>query len=161
MERVKANLWKCKFHLLCAFYALLVLALLANSLYAQPRLVDLTHPFDETTIYWPTNKTFHLESVFAGRTDKGYWYESNDITASEHGGTHLDAPAHFAEGRWHIDDIPLESLIAPGVVIDIRNRAKNKPDTRILPEDILNWEKTHGRIAQGSIVLVFTGWEAF
>jgi len=161
MERVKANLWKCKFHLLCAFYALLVLALLANPLYAQPRFVDLTHPFDETTIYWPTNKTFHLESVFAGRTDKGYWYESNDITASEHGGTHLDAPAHFAEGRWHIDDIPLESLIAPGVVIDIRDRVTNNPDTRILPEDILNWEKIHGRIAQGSIVLILTGWEVF
>lgn len=161
MERVKANLWKGKFRLLCTFYPLLVLVLLTKPLNAQPRLVDLTHPFDETTIYWPTNKTFHLDSVFHGRTDKGYWYESNDITASEHGGTHLDAPAHFAKGGWHIEDIPLESLIAPGVVIDIRNRVKNKPDTRILPEDILNWEKNHGRIAQGSIILILTGWEAF
>ncbi len=67
---------------------------------AEPHLVDLTHPFDENTIYWPTSKPFMLEKVHEGFTPKGYWYESNDISGSEHGGTHLDAPAHFARGKF-------------------------------------------------------------
>lgn len=128
---------------------------------AEPRLLDLTHSFDETTIYWPTSKPFHLEKVHEGFTPKGYWYESNDISGSEHGGTHLDAPAHFARGKWHIDDIPLNRLIAPGIVVDVRRHTLNDPDYLIRKYDFLDWEKHHGKIPEKATVLVLTGWEAF
>ncbi|MGH7342332.1 MAG: cyclase family protein, partial [Candidatus Rokuibacteriota bacterium] len=59
------------------------------------RLVDLTHPFDADTIYWPTARGFRLEAVASGHTAGGYWYAANDFCAAEHGGTHLDAPSHF------------------------------------------------------------------
>ncbi len=128
---------------------------------AEPRLVDLTHSFDETTIYWPTSKPFKLENVHEGLTPKGYWYESNDISGSEHGGTHLDAPAHFARGKWHVEDIPLERLIAPGIVVDVRKHAMNDPDYLIRKQDFLDWEKQHGKILKNTTVLVLTGWESF
>ncbi len=128
---------------------------------AATQLVDLTHPFDEKTITWPTNKPFHLEKVFEGVTAQGFWYESNDISGSEHGGTHLDSPAHFAQGKWHVDDIPLESLVAPGILVDVRNQARDRPDYLIAKKDFLEWESRHGIIAPGTIVLVRTGWERF
>ncbi|UCD11972.1 MAG: cyclase family protein [Nitrospinaceae bacterium] len=125
----------------------------------ERRILDLTHAFDETTIYWPTSKSFHLDEVHKGPTGKGYWYESNDISASEHGGTHLDAPAHFFQGSWHVDDIPLDRLMAPGIVVDVAAKAKKNPDYLIQVSDFLDWESRHGRIAPGRIVLVRTGWE--
>ena len=128
---------------------------------AEPRLVDLTHPFDETTVYWPTGKPFALEKVHEGFTPKGYWYESNDISGSEHGGTHIDAPAHFARSKWHVDDIPLDRLIAPGIVVDVRKHAAKNPDYLILKQDFLDWEKQHGKIPANVTVLVLTGWESF
>ncbi len=139
------------------------LFLLANSPLAQagPRWVDLTHAFDASTIYWPTGKPFKLEKTHEGPTPGGYWYESNDISASEHGGTHLDAPAHFAEGKWHTDDIPMNRLIAPGIVVDVSGNARNRPDYLIRKEDFTAWEAQHGRIPAGAIVLVRTGWEEF
>lgn len=128
---------------------------------SNPQLVDLTHPFDPTTIYWPASKAFTLAPVHKGLTTQGFWYEANNYEAAEHGGTHMDAPVHFAKGRWTVEQIPLSRLIAPGVVIDISERARDRPDTLISRQDILDWEKIHGPLPAGVIVLVRTGWEAF
>ncbi len=133
----------------------------AGSSQAEPKLIDLTHNFDETTIYWPTSKSFSLAPVHKGPTDKGYWYEANNYEAAEHGGTHMDAPVHFAKGKWTVDQIPLSRLVAPGVLIDISKRAHARPDTLVSRQDILDWEKRHGPLPPGVIVLVRTGWEAF
>ncbi|PIQ97512.1 MAG: cyclase [Nitrospinae bacterium CG11_big_fil_rev_8_21_14_0_20_56_8] len=148
------------------FFGLLFSALVPilgpnSSAQAEKRIIDLTHPFDETTLYWPTNKSFHLDSAHRGRTEKGYWYESNDYSASEHGGTHLDAPAHFAENRWHVDDIPLDRLIGPGVVVDLRFKTMPNPDYLIRAEDFHEWEHQFGTILENSIVLVLTGWDQY
>ena len=71
-------------------------------------IIDLTHPFDAETIYWPTAEGFRLEEVAHGVTDKGYFYAANHFCTAEHGGTHLDAPIHFFEGRHTADEIPVE-----------------------------------------------------
>jgi kynurenine formamidase len=131
----------------------------AGRSFAESTVVDLTHAFDESTVYWPTSKTFHLDIVHKGPTEGGFWYESNDISASEHGGTHLDAPAHFFKDRWHVDDIPLDRLIASGIVVDVSEKAEEDPDYLIGKEDFVEWEERHGRIAAGTVVLVRTGWE--
>src|SRR5262245_64633379 len=86
----------------------------------ESKLVDLTYPFDEETVFWPTNKPFTWEKAAWGRTANGYWYASGDFSMSEHGGTHMDAPLHFAEGRLAVDEIPLQKLIATAVVVDVR-----------------------------------------
>lgn len=126
--------------------------------FPEGRWVDLTHNFSKDTLYWPTGRPFKLESEFAGMTEKGFYYEANRYSASEHGGTHLDAPVHFAEGRWSTDEIPLEKLTGPGVVIDVRAKTKDQPDYQVGTEDFLAWEKLHGRLPKGSIVLLNTGW---
>jgi len=61
--------------------------------HSSETLVDLTYPFDEHTIYWPNNAPFHWEKSSWGHTHQGYWYASGVFSASEHGGTHLDAPS--------------------------------------------------------------------
>ena len=125
------------------------------------KFVDLTHNFDETTVYWPTSKSFTLAPVHKGPTSEGFWYEANNYEAAEHGGTHMDAPVHFAKDKWTVDQIPLSHLIGPGVLIDISAKTKDQPDTLISKQDILDWETRHGLLPKGSIVLVRTGWETF
>src|SRR5882724_10567878 len=120
--------------------------------------VDLTYPFDSTTIYWPTAQPFHLTVVSAQRTPGGWYYAANNFSAAEHGGTHLDAPVHFIEKKHSADQIPLSQLIAPAVVIDVRAKADSNPDYRVHQSDITAWEGAHGDIPEGSIVLIRTGW---
>ncbi|UCE01911.1 MAG: cyclase family protein, partial [Candidatus Latescibacterota bacterium] len=108
----------------------------ASAANAQERVIDLTWPFDADTVYWPTAKTFDLDVVARGETPGGYWYEANQFCAAEHGGTHLDAPCHFAEGRRTVDAIPLEQLIGPAAVIDVRQACANDRDYRVQVADI-------------------------
>jgi kynurenine formamidase len=125
-------------------------------------LVDLTHPFDAQTLYWPTSSTgFALQQLASGLTPGGYFYSANAISAPEHGGTHLDAPVHFGEGKNAADEIPLERLIAPAVVIDVTAKAGENPDYLLTRDDVLAFEQQHGTIAPGTIVLLRTGWSRY
>jgi Putative cyclase len=116
--------------------------------------IDLTHPFNAETVYWPTAKTFEKETVFAGRTD--YYYTAYNFAAAEHGGTHLDAPIHFAEGALTADQLPVSQLIGPGVVVDVTQQAAEDVDDLVMPSDIEAHERAHGRIPEGAIVLINT-----
>ena len=123
------------------------------------RLVDLTYPFDEKTIYWPTAPSnFQLNRLSFGKTAAGYFYSANSFCTPEHGGTHLDAPIHFSEGGRAVDQIPAEQLIAPAVVIDVRAKTAADADYRLAVADVQAWEAKHGLIPQGAIVLLRTGW---
>jgi kynurenine formamidase len=122
------------------------------------KVVDLTWPFNEKTIYWPTARRFELSHAAWGRNQAGRWYASNDFCASEHGGTHLDAPIHFAEGRMTTAEIPAGRLIGPARVIDIRQHCEADRNYLLAPEDIRRHEEAYGTIEPGSIVLVLTGW---
>jgi kynurenine formamidase len=123
------------------------------------RLVDLTHTFDEETLYWPNAPyTFRLERLAFGETEGGYFYSANAFCSPEHGGTHLDAPIHFGEGGETAALIPLRKLVAPAVVIDISSQAEADRDHRLTREEVLDFEKRHGRIEPGTIVLLRTGW---
>jgi kynurenine formamidase len=121
-------------------------------------IVDLTHAFDAETIYWPTAGGFVLESVAHGVTDKGYFYAANRFCAAEHGGTHLDAPIHFAEKGRAADAIPIEQLIGAGVKVDVSERCAKDRDYRVSVADLTAWEIRNGRIPAGAIVLLQTGW---
>ena len=65
---------------------------------ASGAIVDLSHDYGEQTIFWPTAESFKLEKVADGETPQGYYYAANSFATAEHGGTHLDAPLHFARG---------------------------------------------------------------
>jgi kynurenine formamidase len=125
---------------------------------AHSRLVDLTYSFDENTVYWPTAEGFKWTKDQWGPTPGGYFYASASYAASEHGGTHIDSPLHFAEGQQATDEIPITRLIAPAVVIDVTAACDKDPDYLFGVDDITAWEKAHGRVPEGAIVLVRTGW---
>jgi len=122
-------------------------------------LVDLTHAFDAKTLYWPNSPTtFRLDTLAYGPTPGGWFYSAHAYAAPEHGGTHLDAPSHFAADRHTADQVPLSRLIAPAVVIDVTPRAEADADYRLTIDDLTAFEKRYGEIRPGSIVLLETGW---
>ena len=124
-----------------------------------PKAVDLSYAFDESTIYWPTNNEgFRHEKVAFGKTPAGYWYASFNFAASEHGGTHLDAPIHFGEGKQSVEQIPIERLVAPGVKINVAEQSARDRDYRLTAADVRSWEARAGQIPAGAIVLIQTGW---
>jgi kynurenine formamidase len=120
-------------------------------------IIDLSYPFDSDSVYWPTAETFKLEADFEGVTDKGYYYSAYRYSAAEHGGTHIDAPVHFAKGRNSVDQIPLDQLMGQGVVIDVTTQCASNADYLIAIDDFQKWEKQNGRIPNGAIVLLRTG----
>ncbi len=131
---------------------------LAHDLSAH-HMIDLTHSFNEKTIYWPTDtQGFKLEQLAHGKTDAGFFYAANALCTAEHGGTHLDAPLHFVEGKRSTEQIPLKQLIARAVVIDVSRQAGLDRDYRLSREDVLKFEKRHGKIAPGTIAILRTGW---
>ncbi|MDX1503719.1 MAG: cyclase family protein [Thermoanaerobaculia bacterium] len=128
---------------------------------ATAEIVDLSHPYDAETLYWPNMPSgFELEVLARGVTPGGFFYSSNLFSTPEHGGTHLDAPIHFAEGRQSADQVPLERLIGPAVVIDVSEAAAANPDHRLTVGEVEAWEAVHGRVPEGAIVLLRTGWSA-
>ena len=124
----------------------------------KQKVIDLTYSFDEHTIYWPTAKPFQLEIVSAAKTAGGFWYAANNACFAEHGGTHMDAPIHFSEGKRAADEVPVQQLIGPAAVIDIRAQAAKDADYRLTVNDLKTWEKKYGRLPKGAIVLMFSGW---
>ena len=132
----------------------------ANPL-AGYRSVDLTHSFDEDTIYWPTEKDFEHEKRFEGITEGGWYYTAFSVHTAEHGGTHMDAPIHFADGTWTADEVPLSSLILPAIVVDVRAEAASDRDFLLTRQHLEAWESRHGRIPKGVAVLMNTGYARF
>lgn len=125
-------------------------------------LIDLTYAYDDKTVFWPTSPThFELEQLAYGINDRGFFYAANQFCTPEHGGTHLDAPIHFAEGRHTVEAIPLEHLIGPAVIIDIEHHTAEDRDYRLELEDVRRFEALHGNVPRGAIVLVRTGWGQF
>jgi kynurenine formamidase len=128
---------------------------------ASSKVVDLSHAFNAETIYWPTSPSgFELRVLHKGPTKAGFFYFAQAFCSPEHGGTHLDAPMHFAERGWTSSDIPAERLVAPAIVIDVASKAEANPDYMLSVEDIAAWETAHGRIPDKAIVLLRTGWSA-
>ena len=126
------------------------------------KIIDLSHPFDAQTIYWPTEaEGFKLEPEMAGVTDKGYYYASNKFGAPEHGGTHIDAPRHFAAQGNTLDQVPLEQLMGSAILIDVTRQCEANRDYLVSVDDFVNWEKQHGQIPQRAIVLLRTGFAKY
>jgi kynurenine formamidase len=121
------------------------------------RILDMTYAYDENTIYWPNAVPFNLTPESRGITERGYWYAANFYAASEHGGTHADAPLHFAENGRTIDQVPLEEWIGPAVKIDMREQCARDRDYLMSVDDIKNWENKYGRIPAGAWVIMYTG----
>ena len=120
-------------------------------------MLDMTYPLDEAAIFWPTAKPFSLTKVGWAVAENGRWYASNEFAASEHGGTHADAPIHFAAGGRTIGQVPLEEWVGPAVKVDVTAKCDADRDYLLTAEDLKAWEKENGRIPDGAWVIMYTG----
>jgi kynurenine formamidase len=141
----------------CAALAALLPGSIRAEDFSAGTWIDLTHPFNERSVYWPTAEMFKKTEVFHGHTEGGWFYTAYNFSAAEHGGTHMDAPIHFAEGANTADQVPLGQLIGPGFVIDVSRQAAENPDYLVSDADIEAFEARHGRLPEGAIVLLNTG----
>ncbi|MTI32310.1 cyclase family protein [Cytophagales bacterium RKSG123] len=132
-----------------------------NKIDSVEQWIDLTHPLDKNTLFWPTSQPFKLDTVFEGQTEKDYYYSAYNFCMAEHGGTHIDAPVHFAEGKNSIDQIPIEQLIGNAIVIDVSLQSSKDPDYLVSTADFQNWEIENGEIPKNSIVIINTGYHQY
>ena len=118
---------------------------------------DLTHTFSPKTPVFPAFKPVQIRPKFSIAKD-GFF--ANEITFDEHTGTHLDGPVHFVAGGATADKLPTEKFFAPLAVVSIADRAGKDADALLTVDDLLAWEKRHGRLPAGAFVAMHSGWEA-
>ena len=122
----------------------------------KTRVVDLSYAISDKLVPWPGDTKFFEATVNATVEKNGYFTRS--FWMLEHYGTHLDAPAHFPPGKTTVDQIPAKRFFGPAVVIDVRTEAAKDADFLLTSAGVEAWEKRHGRIPEGAIVLLRTGW---
>ena len=125
--------------------------------FPKGKWIDLSHDFSDETIYWVTAEPFKRTTVAEGKTPGGYYYSAYNFSAAEHGGTHIDAPLHFGEGKRSVDQLELGQLISQAVKIDVSAKATTDRDYLITVDDIKNWESANGKLPEWCVVLFQTG----
>jgi kynurenine formamidase len=121
------------------------------------RVVDLSHRISPKIPLWPGDPHVVFQRVATWAKD-GYYLRRFSI--GEHSATHMNAPNSFIDGnKQAITSYTAKQRVVPAVVIDIRAQAKADADYQLTKQDVLDWEATHGQIAAGSFVILFTGWE--
>jgi kynurenine formamidase len=118
---------------------------------------DLTHTYSPKLPVFPSFHPLQMTPKFSIAKD-GFF--ASELTLDEHTGTHMDAPMHFIPGGVSADRLPVDRFIAPLCVISIASRAAKDADTTLVVDDVLAWERTHGRIPAGAFVAMHTGWDA-
>jgi kynurenine formamidase len=118
---------------------------------------DLTHTFTPKTPVFPAFKPIRITPKFSSAKD-GFF--ANEITFDEHTGTHMDAPVHFVPGAPTADRLPADKFFAPLAVVNIESRAAKDADAVVTVDDVLAWEKQHGRLPAGAFVAMYSGWGA-
>ena len=127
----------------------------------QHRFVDLTHAFDESIPHcesFTPARRITLFSHTAGEGTLGHGFLAHEYTHAGQWGTHVDPGAHFVDGRRFLDEIPVDEMVLPLVVIDVREAVRLDPDYCIGLEDVAAWEGRHGRIPSGAFIAMRSGW---
>ncbi len=123
-------------------------------------VIDLTHTLDDRSPNWEGTEQSPFQARELGNLERDGYY-SRTFTTEEHYGTHLDAPAHFAAGAWTVEQIPIERLVRPLAVLNVRAQAMQNPDYAVSVQDVADWERQHGEIPEGAVVMAYTGWEEY
>ena len=130
---------------------------LAGIATGKTRVVDLTYTINDKMPAWPGDEQKPFEVKVLATPEKD-GYLTRRFAMLEHYGTHMDAPSHFPPGKESLDQIPVKRFFGPAVVIDVRDDVAKDPDYRLAPAKIEKWEAAHGKIPEGAIVLLRTGW---
>lgn len=130
--------------------------MLENIVSGKTRVIDLAYAIDDQLVPWPGDARWFESELNASFEKDGYFTRS--FWMLEHYGTHLDAPVHFAPGLRTVDQIPAKQLFGMAVVMDVRAEAAANTDYQVPVNSLEYWERRHGRIPEGAIVLLRTGW---
>jgi kynurenine formamidase len=122
---------------------------------ARAKVVDLTYPLTPDFPLFPIYDPVQVAQKFSCESDG---FSVNSWAFDEHSGTHVDAPAHFGAGAATVDKIAPAELILPIAVIDISARVERDHDAMLRPDDVLDWERRHGRLPERCAVFTLTGW---
>jgi kynurenine formamidase len=131
-------------------------SLLSGIADGKTRVVDLSYAINDKLVPWPGDKRWFEAQTNATVEKNGYFTRS--FWMLEHYGTHLDAPIHFPPGKTTVDQIPAKQFFGPAVVLDVSAESAKDADYQAPAKRVEEWEAKHGRIAEGSIVLLRTGW---
>src|SRR5229473_2876609 len=122
----------------------------------KTRVIYLSDAINDKLVSWPGDTRWFEAKVNATVERNGYFTRS--FWMLEHYGTHLDAPIHFPPGKMTVDQIAAKQFFGPAVVLDVREEGAKDADYQLPGARVEAWEKKHGRILEGSIVLLRTGW---
>jgi kynurenine formamidase len=122
----------------------------------KTRVIDLSYAINDKLVPWPGDAKWFEAKINATAEKNGFFTRS--FWMLEHYGTHLDAPVHFPPGKMTVDEIPARKLFGPAVVLDARAESAKDADYRVPAARVEEWEKRHGQIPEGAIVLLRTGW---
>jgi kynurenine formamidase len=120
------------------------------------RVMDLTHTLSPRFPVFPFYEPFAMRSL---ATVEREGFCANELRYAEHTGTHIDAPAHFVAGGDGIHALEVSRFLAPLVVVSLAERAGRDHDAFLTVDDLAAWERRHGRIPEGAVVAVHSGWE--
>src|SRR5215210_8230338 len=130
----------------------------------QAKYIDLTHTITPSIPVWAG----FGPSVFAPAknpaTGVPYTYAADGFEATAYQlqtdqlGTQLDPPAHWAPEYAAIDELPPTFAVRPLVVISIVKQVKKDFNYSLRVRDVKAWERRHGRIPAGSVVMVRSDW---
>ncbi|KAK7434545.1 hypothetical protein VKT23_020154 [Stygiomarasmius scandens] len=112
--------------------------------------IDLSHKLDTNMVSWPGLPTFEC-CPLATVTKDGF--SLRKVSMGTHLGTHVDAPSHFIANGANIDEIPVERLFGPSLIVDVSHKKEREAIT--WEEDIKPLE---GQISEETILLFYTGW---
>ncbi len=118
-------------------------------------ITDMTHMLHPNFPTYFGESGMQLETLASFGTDG---FNNNRIMVVEHTGTHIDAPLHFSQDGTSVDEIPIESLVAPLCVVDIAARAAEDADTQVTPDDLRAWIAANGDIPENACVAMHSGW---
>ncbi|MEM6387778.1 MAG: cyclase family protein [Pseudomonadota bacterium] len=121
------------------------------------RVVDMTHTLTHDFPTYFGTPQFFDEQVF---NYAEHSFNLNEVRVNEHTGTHIDAPLHFTDGGTSIDEVPVESLVVPLAVVDLREKANANPDAQVTPDDLKAWIAANGDIPAGACVAMNSGWQS-
>ncbi|KAL5015296.1 hypothetical protein ScPMuIL_009566 [Solemya velum] len=127
--------------------------------WGEMKTVDMSHDLSIATPFWVGMPRFNFTILNRNNTSRGFWLENNAFQIAEHGGTHLDAPAHYYKGSWRTQLIPMDSLFGPGVVINVTDKVLTNPDYRVKTSDLSQWEANYGRIPPNAVIIMNSGWQ--
>ncbi|XP_075236398.1 isatin hydrolase-like [Lycorma delicatula] len=131
-----------------------------DELKQQIIIIDIGYSFDENNIQWVGKSPFTITKTYNGTNNFLPFYTFNDIKMFDYSGTHLDAPYQFDKKGWKVADIPLNNLLVPGCLLDMRNETTNNPEFLLKPEHIIEWENEYGPIPNNSVLLINFGWSS-